>query len=357
MKLVTERFSVAKRHALTISRGTSTGSENLLVTIEHQGITGYGEMAPTSGGAVAETAEMAASALERWRPSIECATPWEWQRINAEICKIDSMYICPAARAGLNMAVWDWMGKATSRPVYCLLGLDLDRIVHTSVTVGINPPAVVEERVADILLRTGARRLKVKLGSPDGLDTDKRILAAALNAAECVYEEIGYRPAFRVDANGGWDVPGTLAMADWLAERGVEYIEQPIARGKEALYSQLTGKCALPVYSDESICIAADIPPLAPYIAGINIKLMKCGGISEALNMIGTARAHGLRIMYGCMSETSLSITAAAQISPLADELDLDSHLNLNPDPWTGAQWQDGRVVPNNTPGLGVARR
>ena len=146
-------------------------------------------------------------------------------------------------------------------------------------------------------------------------------------------------------------------MADWLAERGVEYIEQPIARGKEALYSQLTGKCALPVYSDESICIAADIPPLAPYIAGINIKLMKCGGISEALNMIGTARAHGLRIMYGCMSETSLSITAAAQISPLADELDLDSHLNLNPDPWTGAQWQDGRVVPNNTPGLGVARR
>jgi muconate cycloisomerase len=253
--------------------------------------------------------------------------------------------------------VWDWLGKATGQPIFRLLGLDINAIVHTSVTIGINPPEVVEERVTEVLRRTGARRLKVKLGSPDGLAADKGILTAAQNAAKQLEAELGYLPSFRVDANGGWDVTGTLAMAEWLSERGVEYIEQPIIRGKETLYAELKGRCALPVYSDESICIAADIPPMAPYIAGINIKLMKCGGISEALNMIGTARAHGLRIMYGCMSETSVSITAAAHISPLADELDLDSHLNLNPDPWIGALWQDGCVVPTDAPGLGVTRR
>ena len=356
MKLTIERFTVAKRFALTISRGTSTGSENLLVSIEHNGLTGIGEMAPTSGGAIAETAEMAEEALERWRPAIEQATPYEWQRINEEICATDSLRVNPAARAALNMAVWDWIGKSAGQPVYRLLGLDLNKIVHTSVTVGINPPEVVRQRTTVILLNTGTRRLKIKLGSQGGIEMDKQIVLAAIAASDALAVQLGYAPSLRVDANGGWNVAQTLDMAEWLAERGIEYIEQPIVRGMEALYAELAGRSALPIYSDESIGIAADIPPLAPYIAGINIKLMKCGGISEALNMIATAKAHGLRVMFGCMSETSLSISAAAHISPLADELDLDSHLNLNPDPFAGALWQDGRVVPTEAPGLGVNR-
>ena len=146
-------------------------------------------------------------------------------------------------------------------------------------------------------------------------------------------------------------------MLPWLAARGVEFVEQPLPRGQEADLPALFQDRPLPLYVDESVRIARDVPPLAHCVDGVNLKLMKCGGIREALRIIHTARACGLKVMIGCMSETSLAISAAAQLAPLADALDLDSHLNLNPDPFTGACYQDGRVVPNREPGLGVVRK
>jgi L-Ala-D/L-Glu epimerase len=343
MQISLQRFVVTKRHALTISRGTSAGSENLLVEVEFEGITGIGEMAPTSGGAVAETADSAEALLSRWRALLADAAPWELQRVDLLLEGQGGH----AARAALDIALHDWLGKRLGAPIWRLFGLDRERIPPTSLTVGINPPDVIREVVPEILERTGALALKVKLGSPAGIDADKASFAAAQEAAA--------RPVlWRVDANGGWDPESARAMIAWLAERGVEFVEQPLPRGRESDLPAVHRASPLPIYADESVYTAADIPPIAGSVDGVNLKLMKCGGLREALRIIHTARAHGLRVMMGCMSESSLAITAAAHLSPLADALDLDSHLNLLDDPFVGAAYQQGRLIPSDLPGLGV---
>src|SRR5205085_512116 len=146
------------------------------------------------------------------------------------------------------------------------------------------------------------------------------------------------------------------AMIRWLAERGVEYVEQPLAMGLESVLRELFTDSPIPIFADESCRVAADLPGLVGKVHGINLKLMKSGGIREGLRVIHAARACGLKVMMGCMSESSLAIAASAHLSPLADHLDLDSHLNLLPDPFAGAEYLGGRVVPNDLPGLGVRR-
>lgn len=343
MKIRLRRFSVSKRHALTISRGTSAGSENLLVEIEQDGVIGIGEMAPTSGGAVAETAAGAEAEILDWRERLAAVAPWEIQRVEELLAGSGGH----AARAALDIALHDWLGKRSGLPLWRLFGLDRDRIPPTSLTVGINPPDVIREVVPEILARTGARALKVKLGNPAGIDADRESFAAAQAAA-------GGHVAWRVDANGGWSIEGAREMIAWLADRGVEFVEQPLARGRESELAALHPSSPLPIFADESVYLASDIPPIAPHIDGVNLKLMKCGGLREALRIIHTARAHGLKVMMGCMSESSLAITAASHLSPLADSLDLDSHLNLRDDPFLGAEYRDGRIIPNDLPGLGV---
>jgi L-alanine-DL-glutamate epimerase-like enolase superfamily enzyme len=356
MNIQVQRFTVAKRYPLTISRGTSAGSENLLVTVEHDGVKGIGEMAPTSGGPVAETADTALLALERWTSLLADVTPWEMQRIETLLSVQEGEH---AALCALDCALHDWQGKRLEMPVWKLLGLDLNRIPPTSLTIGINPPDVVRERVPEILARTGAKFLKVKLGNPAGIEADKESFAAAQEAAAAYRQSAQSQEplGWRVDANGGWNVDDARAMLSWLAARSVEFVEQPLPRGQEADLPALHRDAPLPLYVDESIRQAHDIPPLANSVDGVNLKLMKCGGLREALRIIHTARAHGLKVMIGCMSETSLAITAAAHLGPLVDALDLDSHLNLNPDPFVGAMYVAGRVVPTDASGLGVHQR
>ncbi|HZT43571.1 MAG TPA: dipeptide epimerase [Chthonomonadaceae bacterium] len=347
MQIRVKRFTLTKRYALTISRGTSAGSENLLVEAEDEGITGVGEMAPYSGGAAPETAEEAEADILRWSGLLTDCSPWEVQRIER---RLDSADGGRGARAALDCALHDWQGKRVGLPVWQLLGLDRDSIPPTSLTVGINPPEVIREIVPEILARTGARILKVKLGQPGGIEADQAAFTAAQEAA-------GQKPVlWRVDANGGWSVETARVMLPWLAARGVEFVEQPLARGQESDLPAVHTSSPLPIFVDESVSLAADIPPLAAHVDGVNLKLMKCGGLREALRIIHTARAHGLKVMMGCMSESSLAITAAAHLSPLADALDLDSHLNLLSDPFLGAVLQEGRIVPGDAPGLGVKK-
>jgi L-Ala-D/L-Glu epimerase len=350
MKITVSRFTVNKRHALTISRGTSAGSDNLLVEVSHAGIVGMGEMAPTSGGETAETAETAEADLSRWIERLTDYMPSEMQRIEAIL---DEYPGGRAARAALDCALYDWLGLRHQIPVWQMFGLDRERIPETSITLGINPPEVVRERVPEILDRTQARSLKVKLGSPEGVEADRAMFAAAQEAAELG----AFVVRWRVDANGGWNVKTAQGMLKWLAERGVEFVEQPLPRGQEADLPALYKGRALPIFVDESVHLAADIPPLAAHVDGVNLKLMKCGGLREAMRIFHVCQAHGLKVMMGCMSESSLAITAAAHLSPLADALDLDSHLNLLDDPFFGAEWRDGRILPTAWPGLGVRRR
>ena len=349
MRIITEPFAVTKRHALAISRGTSAGGVNLLVRVTHAGIEGWGEMAPSD--VTGDTAERAARDLSAAAESLHAFAPYEMQAIEERIDIKDGVPIGTAARAALDMALHDWLGKKTEMPLYRLFGLNTARIVPTSVTIGINPPEIVREIAPEILARTGARVLKVKLGSPDGIETDKAMFAAVQEAAASL------PIIWRVDANGGWSVADSLTMMRWLAERGVELVEQPLPVGQEADLPALFANRPLPLLVDESVHTARDIPPLAHCVDGINLKLMKTGGLREALRVIHTARAHGLKTMIGCMGETSLAITAGAHLSPLLDYVDLDSHLNLRDDPFTGAQWQNGLVIPNELPGLGVEER
>lgn len=348
--ITSRRVDLTKRHALTISRGTIRGSTNVIVTVVHDGVTGIGEMAPSD--VTGDTADSAELDLGEWAVALHDVRPDEFQRIDVTLRELGASDR-GAARAALDLACHDWWGRSLGRPVWQLLGLDATRVPATSLTIGINPPDVIREVVPEILGRTRAKYLKVKLGQPAGFEADQDMFAAVQEAAAST----GQTPIWRVDANGGWDVVSAQMMIGWLADRGVIEVEQPLAQGNEdglvAVYRQTT----VPIFADESVRVAADVADLADRVHGVNLKLMKCGGLREGLRIIHTARAHGLKVMIGCMGESSLAISAGAQLAPLVDAVDLDSHLNLMDDPFVGASYVHGRVVPNDLPGLGVVAR
>jgi len=336
-----QKVHLKKRFPLAISRGVITGSDNLFVSISENGLTGIGEMAPgeTEGAGTPEEGE---SMLRNF--------------VSLEGGLSDSIYqnyenalsagVAPCAFAALDMAFWDLRAKQAGMPLFKLLGLER-RAVPTSVTIGINPPEVVRERVQLLLNGTGVKSLKIKLGSPQGIDADKEMFSAIL-------EETKQSTAvLRVDANGGWSLKDARDMMAWLSDRGVEYIEQPLRKGEEDDLIDLFKNRPLPIFVDESCRSSKDIPSFADRVDGVNLKLMKCGGITEALRIVGTARSFGLQTMIGCMGESSISISAGASIGSLFDYIDLDSHLNLDPDPATGADFTDGVILPKDVPGHG----
>ena len=301
-----------------------------------------------------QTTEMIARSLQAIVPLLKALNPLERQRIDRLMAETR---LPSAARAALDLALHDWVGKHANLPLWQLWGLERDRIVPTSVTIGISSPEAAQQRVLDWLGKgtiaaplQDIQALKVKLGNPDGIAADKAMLLAVKAAAPHISQ-------ISIDANGGWSIDTALKMSFWLADQGITYIEQPLPKGQEADLAKLYYQSPLPIFVDESCWTSRDIPLLVDRVHGINIKLLKSGGLSEALRMIHTARAFGLKVMFGCYSDSSLLNTALAHLSPLADHLDLDSHLNLLDDPFVGAGFQNGRVVPNNQPGLGVRFR
>ena len=351
MQLRIATFTVHKRFALTISRGTTAETTNVWLEVEHDGIRGWGEASPFSVGEAPQTTEAIARSLQMIAPLLKALSPLERQKIDRLMW---DARLPSGARAALDLALHDWTGKHLGIPLWELWGLDRDRIPPTSVTIGINTPEGAQQRVRDWLGQGetklpfhGVRALKVKLGNPAGIEADRAMFLAVKAAAPQIQQ-------ISVDANGGWTVPQALEMADWLAAQGVTYLEQPLAKGWEGELPELYQRSPLPIFADESCFTSYDILPLSDRVHGINIKLMKCGGLSEALRMIHTAKACGLKVMFGCYSDTSLLNTALAQLSPLADHVDLDSHLNLLDDPFVGAAFQGGCLVPTLLPGLGV---
>ncbi len=347
MRLSTSRISITKKRPLTISRGTISGSTNLVVEIEHDGTCGIGEMAPSD--VTGDTAESAEATIVEWQDELTDCSPLDRQRISGIV---GTEAEGSATRAALDLAMFDWLGKRAGLPVWKMLGADPTDIAPTSLTVGINPPDVVRDAVIEFLREARARVLKVKLGQPAGIEADQEMFVAAQEAAA----ESAGSVVWRVDANGGWTLADARVMARWLADRGVELLEQPLPQGSEGDLVDLFRDAPLPIIADESIRVASDVAALADRVHGVNLKLMKCGGIDEALRIIHTARAHGLSVMIGCMGETSLAITAATQIASFVDHIDLDSQLNLLDDPFDGATYVDGVVLPTDRPGLGAER-
>lgn len=331
-----------KRFPLAISRGVRAASDNLFISLSCDGITGWGEMSPGASEGAA-TPELAQSALQAFLED-------DVQELSIEaihdLARRENVPAC--AMAALDIALWDREAKKQEVPLYKLLNIDKPA-VPTSVTVGINPPEIVKQRIPLLLEDTGIRSLKIKLGSPQGIEADKAMYRQVDESCR------DYDVQLRVDANGGWDTENARHMMVWLAERGVEYVEQPLAEGNEDALPALFQNRALPIYIDESCRFAEDVEKWAHCVDGVNIKLMKCGGITGALRIIDAARDHHLKTMIGCMGESSMSISAAAALSGAIDHIDLDSHMNLDPDPCIGAQVLNGIVVPNDLPGHGAS--
>ena len=343
MQINFQPFTVNKRFPLTISRGTTAQSTNIWLQIAQEGIEGWGEASPFGVGNYRQTTEQIINTIEQIIPILQKFSPWQRQEIES---LLEQMQIPSAVKAALDMALHDWIGKRLGLPLWQLWGLNKSAIVSTSVTIGINSPAGAKARTQDWLQFMDVQLFKVKLGSTQGIEADQKMFLA-------VREATGEKDVF-VDANGGWNLADAINMCSWLADLGIKYIEQPLARGEEANLAKLKKHSPLPIFADESCFTSADIPQLADNVDGINIKLMKSGGITEAMRMVHTAKAHNLQVMFGCYSDSSLANTAALQLAPLADYLDLDSHLNLIDDPFSGALVENGRVLPNNLPGLGV---
>lgn len=341
MQLNFRTIYLKKRFPLRISRGLRVGSENLFVSISKNGITGWGEMAPgkTEG---ADSPEAGQKVLIDF-----FNTDLNGLSINEIFERGNEFDLPKCAQAALDMALWDWLAKSGNLPLYKMIGTSKPKI-PTSVTIGINPPEVIRERVPLLLDGTGVRCLKIKLGSNDGIEADQAMYSEVVEATK------KYDVQLRVDANGGWNVNDAIFMMKWLADRNTDYIEQPLEEGREEDLIHLFKNRPLPIYLDESCRLSSDIPKWAHVVDGVNMKLMKCGGITEALRIIATAKAFKLKTMIGCMGESSISISAGAAISGFLDHIDLDSHLNLAPDPCEGAQFVNGVIVPTDHSGHGA---
>ncbi len=344
MQITLQPFTVRKRVPLTISRGTSAENTNIWVKIQQNDLEGWGEATPFSVTKESKpTPEKLLAELNALVPSLEVFEPWERQKIAAVLQAANAS---TSVKAAIDMALYDWLGKRADLPLWKLWGLDASRIVPTSVTVGISSPEKAKERVRQWQEVLNTKVIKLKLGSPEGIDCDRALFLAVKEEAP--------QAEISVDANGGWGLSEAIQMAQWLAQQGVRHLEQPLDATAEKDFPILYAKSPLPIFIDESCFNSGDILRLAPCIHGINIKIMKAGGLTEALNMIQIARALNLQIMYGCYSDSALANTAMSQLAPYATYLDLDSHLNLVDDPFRGAMLDNGKLVPRNLPGLGV---
>jgi len=333
--------NLKKKFPLQISRGVHDKSQNLFVEFIKDGITAWGECAPgkTEGATSAQEVE---KHLKRLIDSnIENLSLHEVHQ------RAKDLNIPACAIAGLDIALWDWKAKKANMSLQELLGVPHTN-VPTSLTIGINPPDIVKERVELILQDSQVKALKIKLGSNDGIEYDKLIYSKVIESTK------NSNVAIRVDANGGWSLDEAKLMMKWLSERKAEYVEQPLVEGDEDKLKFLFEGRPLPIFIDESCRFSEDVAEHYQYVDGVNLKLMKCGGITEALRILNVARSHGLKTMIGCMSESSVSISAGASITGIIDFVDLDSHYNLDPDPSEGSIMMNGITMTSSKLGHGA---
>jgi L-Ala-D/L-Glu epimerase len=262
--------------------------------------------------------------------------PFALEDIMQRLDKIIRLH--PSAKAAVDMALYDIMGKMLNVPLYKLLGLTAARTPRTSFTIGIDTPAQMAKKA---LLAKNYPILKIKVGTRHDLEILKAIREVS-------------SATIRVDANTAWTPKEAIKTINALAPYNIEFVEQPVPAHDLAGLKLVRDNVPVPIIADESSIIYKDIPRIADCVDGINIKLMKCGGIRHALKMIHAARAHNLRVMLGCMVESSLAITAAAHLTPLVDYADLDGNLLIDNDPYMGVTVENGKLVLPDRPGLGV---
>ena len=341
MKLTWHRRKVHLRHPFNIAslaRSKEVEKEITLVQIEHDGQVGWGEASPASyynqsPDSVKATLQRAAGMLEHDPFAFDAILDSLWQHFPDQ----------PATIAAIDVALHDLAGKLLGMPIWKWFGLNPTRAPLTSFTIGIDDLSVIARKVHEA---EEYPILKVKIGTLQDEQTLSAIRAAAPDKV------------LRADANCAWNSAEVLDRCRDLARQfRIEFIEQPTPPGVHDALPELLMADICPIVADESCCGVKDVLDCVGYFDGINVKLAKCGGIRQAVRMIHVARAAGLKVMLGCMIETSVGIAAAAQLAPLADWLDLDGHLLLADDPFEGIGGERGRLTLNDRPGLGLVER
>jgi L-alanine-DL-glutamate epimerase-like enolase superfamily enzyme len=318
-----------------ISRGVQNTSTNVIVQIEHGEYTGYGEAAPDEY--YGESQETTLACITKFADNLG-DDPFLIEDIMSRLDHL--IRLNPSAKAAIDMALYDLVGKMLNVPLYKLLGLNPAHTPQTSFTLGIDTPDNMRKKA---LLAHDYPIFKVKVGTQHDLDNLKAIREVS-------------SATIRVDANTAWTPKEAIKMINTLASYDIQFVEQPVVAHDLAGLKLIRDNVPVPIIADESCVTIEDIPRLAGCVDGVNLKLMKSYGIHYVLKMIRVARAHNLRIMLGCMIESSLAITAAAHLTPLVDYADLDGNLLIDNDPYEGVKVVNGKLVLPDTPGLGVRK-
>jgi L-alanine-DL-glutamate epimerase-like enolase superfamily enzyme len=333
--LQTEIKRLKLRHTWTTTMSSSEYRDTLHVRYTNQGITGVGEGAPIVR--YHEDAEGARRSVESAREFLSAADPWQFQKLMQDVFrKINGQY---AAKAAVDIALLDWIGKKLDVPLYRYFGLDPAAAPVTTFSIGIDTPEITRQKVREA---EQFPVLKIKVG----LKTDEPTIEAVRSVT---------KKPLRVDANEGWtDKEEAVRKINWLESQGVEFVEQPMPAAMLEETRWVRSRVHLPILADEACLNAAAVPHLVNAYDGVNVKLDKCGGIQESMRTILVAKSLGLKTMLGCMVSSSVSVTAAAHLSPLVDYADLDGNLLISNDPYSGVQVQQGKLILPSGSGLGL---
>lgn len=333
LTLAFKPYTLQLKHVFRIARGSRSTAPLMLIRLSYEGAHGYGEasMPPLYGESHASAHEF----LSRLNLS-QFSDPFDTESILSYVDGIAPGN--PAAKAAVDIALHDLIGKLLGIPAHHYFGLPAAQR-PTSMTIGIDSPEKMADRARAF---TSFKYLKIKLGT----ENDR----AMINAIR----QVSSQPFF-IDANQGWtDRHEALDTIHWLEEAGAVFIEQPMPKEDKAANAWLSARSPLPIVGDEGVQRLCDLKEASGIYHGINIKLMKCTGLREGFKMAVTAKALGMKVMLGCMSETSCAISAASQLSALADWIDLDGNLDAVNDPYTGTVVDNGLLTLSSSPGIGL---
>ncbi len=336
LKLSFEPYNLQLKHVFTLAGSSRSTTPIMLTKIDLGGFTGYGEasMPPYLG----ETQETAT----RFLSSLKLEQFTDPFRIEEILEYVDSA--APgnnAAKAAVDIALYDLGGKILNQPLHEIWGFSAENTPDTSFTIGIDTPEIIKQKVKEA---ADYNILKVKLGR----ENDKELINTIRSVTDV---------PICVDVNQGWtDKKMALEIINWLKELGVIFIEQPMPKEMKDEIAWLTQHSPLPIIADEAVQRLADINDSAGIYSGINIKLMKCTGLNEAHKMIQLAKAKQMKVMIGCMTETSCAVSAAAQLSPQVDWADLDGNLLISNDVFKGVEIVNGKIKLNHLPGIGAEK-
>lgn len=334
MKLTYQTYELPLRHVFTISRGSSHTQSIFIVQLSEEGEHGYGEA--TTNSYYNASAEQMMAAVERVRPLLECSTARAPEALLAELGKELANESFPLS--ALDEAIHDLWGKLEGKPVYELWGLSLDQCPESDYTIGIDS---IDKMIAKLQEMPGWPVYKIKLGT----DRDIEIIRALREHTDA---------RFRVDANCGWTADQTIENSVALAALDVEFIEQPLPADDHDGAQRAYEGSVLPIIADESCVDEADVERCDGKFHGINIKLVKCGGLAPARRMIAEARKRGLQVMVGCMTESTVGISALAQLLPMLDYVDMDGAVLLAEDIASGVRVERGVCHYPSCNGTGV---